>query len=1190
MKVNGNVLLQLLNSTSDAVLEVDDHLQVVSFNPGACQVFQYTYPEALGLSLETLFPQYVASLQQIYTKIAEASEQTDPTRNERLEIKASRKDGAYFPAIVSVSQVTRLGEPVMLIILRDISLAEESLLNSENRYRGLIESQSDLIVRIDMEGRFTFVNQVYCETFGKTLEELLGKSFTPLVHPDDLALTLDTMRNLYSSPYRITVEQRAMTVNGWRWFTWEDAIIWDKSGQMVEIQGIGRDITESKQNKQLLIAQRDLAQKLAGTYSMPSALAICLEYILSESGMDCGGIYLVDQFTADLNLVYSQGLSAEFVTAAVVYPAHSDHWQLVMQARPIHTLFADLPVSRQGVLDLEGLKEFILIPIIYQEKVIGCFNLASHQSNTLTPARQTAAEAIGLQVGSTITRLLAEEQLVESQSELETLFNTINDFIVVFDQYGKIVRVNQQVTNRLGYAERELLGQPVLFLHPPEIHAQATAIVEEMLQGRLATCPLEIMSKTGERIPVETKVSAGKMRGQPAWIGISRDISEQREADLRIQKSKDQLALAIEGSGVGLWDWMIQSGEVIFNERWAEIAGYTLNELAPVSIQTWVDLCHLEDLALSNQRLQEHFKGKTASYECELRMQHKAGHWVWVLDRGRVMERDAAGVPIRMTGTHLDITQRRTMENKLMHRLEFENLLTHISTHFINLNTAEIDKEITYALQEIGIFEAIDRSYIFLIDEHQNTMSNSHEWCREGIEPQIEMLQNLPVEIFPWWMERLHANQPITVNRVENLPPEANAEKEILQSQGILSVGVVPLYVNNQLLGFAGFDSVRVTKEWEADSIALLQQFGNIVGNLLERRRVENALRMSEERNSALLRAIPDNMFRINRQGQILDFIGSDRSSLVIPTEQIKGSHLSGLFQDKQLQVALEKIEQALDTGQKQAFNYEFKLQSQVEHFEARLVASGSDEAIAIVRNISERTRLEQMKSDFINRATHDLRTPLTTILLMVRLLEGECTPEEHLQYWNVMKEELERERVLVEDLLTVGRLESNQWTVKVQEIDPFECLRNSIQTVLPQATQKQIRIKLSACTEKFTVTADASSLEQVFTNLLNNAVKFTPAQGEVSLSWDQKDGKGFFKVCDTGIGIPPEDLSNLYTRFFRARNAIENEIPGSGIGLYIIKSMIEYFGGQINLQSTLGEGTTAEFWLPLAEPVAEIG
>ncbi|MCX6158024.1 MAG: PAS domain S-box protein [Ignavibacteriae bacterium] len=123
-----------------------------------------------------------------------------------------------------------------------------ALEESEKRYRGIVNLQKSMLVRVDMNGRFVFANEAYCKKFGKSKEELIGNTFMPLVHPDDLKSTLNEMKNLKLPPYRVSVEQRAFTVDGWRWIHWEDVAIKDEKGRIVEIQGVGRDITELKES------------------------------------------------------------------------------------------------------------------------------------------------------------------------------------------------------------------------------------------------------------------------------------------------------------------------------------------------------------------------------------------------------------------------------------------------------------------------------------------------------------------------------------------------------------------------------------------------------------------------------------------------------------------------------------------------------------------------------------------------------------------------------------------------------------------------------------------------------------------------------------------------------------------------------------------------------------------------------
>lgn len=193
-------------------------------------------------------------------------------------------------------------------------------------------------------------------------------------------------------------------------------------------------------------------------------------------------------------------------------------------------------------------------------------------------------------------------------------------------------------------------------------------------------------------------------------------------------------------------------------------------------------------------------------------------------------------------------SQRKQAEEALRYRVTFEDLITTISTRFINLSPDEVDKGIDHALQEIGKFANVERSYIFLFsDDSRTKIDNTHEWCVEGIEAQIDRLKGLPVKDFPWWMEKIERFEHIYIPRVAGLPPQASAEKEILQSQAIKSLVVVPMVFNKQLIGFLGFDSVRSEKKWSEDIISLLRIVGETFANALECRRAEKEQRILQE-------------------------------------------------------------------------------------------------------------------------------------------------------------------------------------------------------------------------------------------------------------------------------------------------------------------------------------------------------
>ena len=309
-----------------------------------------------------------------------------------------------------------------------------------------------------------------------------------------------------------------------------------------------------------------------------------------------------------------------------------------------------------------------------------------------------------------------------------------------------------------------------------------------------------------------------------------------------LEAQNQTLNMALEGTEAGYWDWNIKTGELIINAKWASFVGYSLDELQPITINTWITLCHPDDLALSNQRLEEHFAGKSTVYEMELRLRHKLGHWVWLLDRGKVFERDTDGTALRMVGSHQDITARKKTEEAIADSLVFKLLVTTLSNQFINLPFDHIDEMISGTLKLIGEYVKADRSYVFQFLDHLRLMDNTHEWCAEGIDPAIDALKKIETSNLPWWMEQIRNNQIIHLPRIADMEREASAEKEILESQGIKSLIVIPLVAESLPFGYIGFDAVKEEKVWQPETVSILKLAGGIIANALQRKTVEHMI------------------------------------------------------------------------------------------------------------------------------------------------------------------------------------------------------------------------------------------------------------------------------------------------------------------------------------------------------------
>ncbi len=209
-----------------------------------------------------------------------------------------------------------------------------------------------------------------------------------------------------------------------------------------------------------------------------------------------------------------------------------------------------------------------------------------------------------------------------------------------------------------------------------------------------------------------------------------------------------------------------------------------------------------------------------------------------------------------------EIAEHMCTEKLLQHRIKMEEVITVISTSFINLAPDKVDTGINHALKIIGEFVGVDRSYVFFYSHNEEKIHNTHEWCAGGIKPEIENLKGIPLKFFPWLTERLKRFETIHVPRVSDLPDDAGTEKKFLQSQAIKSLVVVPMLYSGCLVGFLGFDSIRVEKTWTFEDIALLNMVGEIFVNALEHRRKEELLQNMyrqlemrvEERTVELLR------------------------------------------------------------------------------------------------------------------------------------------------------------------------------------------------------------------------------------------------------------------------------------------------------------------------------------------------
>ena len=489
-----------------------------------------------------------------------------------------------------------------------------------------------------------------------------------------------------------------------------------------------------------------------------------------------------------------------------------------------------------------------------------------------------------------------------------------------------------------------------------------------------------------------------------------------------VQKSEERLEHVISSSKAGTWEWNVKSGELIVNDRWAELLGYTKKELEPISIKTWEKLTLPDDLAKAQGLLSNYFAGKIDKYELEAKMRHKDGSVVWVYDRGALISRDFKGKPLKMIGIHLDITARKEAEERL--RRSREDIL----------NLSRRNEAVLYSIGD-GVL-ACDR---------------------EG--------------------------RVVVFNKMAE-----------------------------QLTGFSR----------------------NEVG-------------------------------------------GKHYSTVAVFIEEKTGKPLHDLV--------LEAINKGLpvsvsgDTAFKKTDGSLVPVAvSAAPVKDANNVIMG---CVVVFKDMTLQRSMDKAKTEFVMEASHHLRTPLSAINWYTQFLQDEkngVLTQEQLGLVGEIRKAGARMTDLTNSLLNVARLEMGTFSVEPFLVKLSEVVSQSVDLFRPEIQKKGL-----VFTEQYEVgeemfLADPKMLGLVVQNILGNAVSYTPNGGSVSLVVKAEDGEIKIIISDTGIGIAAIDQGRVYEKFYRGDNVKQINPSGMGLGLYIVKEIVEQSGGHVSFLSEEGKGTT--FWV----------
>ena len=404
------------------------------------------------------------------------------------------------------------------------------------------------------------------------------------------------------------------------------------------------------------------------------------------------------------------------------------------------------------------------------------------------------------------------------------------DLIVRFTVEGMITFVNQAYCDYFNKSAGQLIGRPV----NEQIHEYDMALFAYHVSQISTKLPIRqsqnrMIDGLG-RLRTVRWLDRGIFDGDQVTEiqGVGHDISEEVTHKILEDTMEQRYQILVEGLQGVVYVLHAETMFAIYiSPQIGKFAGFTQQDVYE-DPHYWASRIHPEDIAYVSAALERRINGNSEEI-IEYRFIHKDGHIIWAQDRGSVFL--SPGGSKLLQGVIVDITTSQIAKQKLEFYATFERMVNDFSLALMTIRPYQWDELINHILKEIGSQLGVDRSYLFGVNHQDQTISNSHEWCAEGIEPVIDMMQNIPLGSYPWWFNKLITEGKIAIEDLDEIPETEIETRKIIEMQSIQSVLIVSMRRDNHFCGFIGFDKVVSKKNWEPEVILLLRMISDMVIN-----------------------------------------------------------------------------------------------------------------------------------------------------------------------------------------------------------------------------------------------------------------------------------------------------------------------------------------------------------------------
>jgi len=1016
----------------------------------------------------------------------------------------------------------------------------------------------DMLAIGNSEGYFIHLSPSWERTLGFELEELTKLRAIELVHPDDVEATEAEMAKLRAGIPITHCENRYRCKDGsYKWLSWK-AVPFLEEGL---IYGVARDSSERKQ------AEEDLRQVNEGLESKvaerTAALRKANEKLIGK---------IAERQQMELALSKSESLYRTLVETIPHGIQEIDPTGIITFGNSaLHNMLGYEPGELFGKPLCELISEFEQLTLpeylaqLVQEQsrpTPHLFKIWTKDGNLLdiqmdwNYKRDEQGQVTGfISVITDITeRKQAEEALRETQHLIQQIADTTPSLLYIYDQLQDChIYANRQTEEFFGCSLAEIRAKGLQFsvevFHPDDLYKlaqfkQRLAIAknDEVIESEYR---LKNAADEWRWIHNRSVVFTRTAEGLPQQIlGTATDVTERKQTEEALRVSEERLRKALEAAHMGIWDWNILTGDIAWCVNSEQLLGVTMGSCNSSRYEAFINRIHPDDRDRVIQKVQ-HILKSGEDYEDEFRICLPDGNVRWLESFGQVFY-DETGRPVRMAGLDMDITVRKKAE---VARQKTEQLYRTLASNFPNGIFALFDHDLRYTLTEgkglteVGfskqLLEGKTVAQIFPPDvceiqesAYRAALAGHSTVCELAYGDRFYLLYALPVR---------------------------NEQGEI----------------------YAGMSMSQ---------------------DITERKQAE--LDLLQERNfvSAILDTAGALIFVLDPQGQILHFNRACQQTTGYSVDEVKGHYIWDLFLIPEEIESVKAVVQELQSGQ---FPNEHEHYWVARNGNRRLISWSNtvlldtDDSVRFIVcigiDITERKQAEEMRRAlereqelselrlrFFSMASHEFRTPLSTILMSAQILASSLQewPEEK-KLRNIQRIELAAKsmRQILEDILMINRAETGKLECNWTQLDLKQFCHRFVEEMQLNASP-QHRIDFIQHGNCDRVYMDENLLHSILTNLLTNAIKYSPQGGKIRLKLTCEPTELAFQVCDRGIGIPQSEQQHIFDAFYRAKNI--GTIPGSGLGLTVVKKCVDVHGGSISVASQLDIGTTFTVKIPV--------